>query len=59
MKQRNPHTGRLSPVLYILTIFLLPLIFSVTHRIGNAFLDALNLLMTREEFLRQYGEEHG
>ena len=29
------------------------------HLGSNAFLDALNLLMTREEFLRQYGEEHG
>ena len=25
---------------------------------ANAFLDALNLLMTREEFLKQYGEYH-
>ena len=28
------------------------------HMSGNALLDALNLLMCREEFLRQYGEEH-
>ena len=54
MKQRNPNTGRISPVLYILTIFLLPLIFSVTHRIGNAFLDAHPFYhMTAEEILRQ------
>ncbi len=29
------------------------------HLGSNAFLDALNLLMTREEFLQQYGENHG
>lgn len=28
------------------------------HLGANAFLDALNLLMTREEFLKQYGEYH-
>lgn len=28
------------------------------HLGSNAFLDALNLLMTREEFLRQYGEKY-
>ena len=29
------------------------------HMGSNAFLDALNLLMGREEFLNRYGEEHG
>ena len=29
------------------------------HLGSNAFLDALNLLMGREEFLHRYGEEHG
>lgn len=29
------------------------------HLGSNAFLDALNMLMTREEFLQQYGENHG
>ena len=29
------------------------------HLGSNAFLDALNLLMGREEFLNRYGEEHG
>lgn len=29
------------------------------HLGSNGFLDALNLLMTREEFLQQYGEQHG
>lgn len=29
------------------------------HMGSNAFLDALNLLMTREEFLNRYGEKHG
>jgi ribonuclease M5 len=29
------------------------------HIGSNAFLDALNLLMGREEFMRQYGEKHG
>lgn len=29
------------------------------HLGSNGFLDVLNLLMTREEFLQQYGEKHG
>ncbi len=29
------------------------------HMGSNAFLDALNLMMTREEFLNRYGEKHG
>ncbi len=29
------------------------------HLTSNSLLDALNLLMSREEFLRRYGEEHG
>ncbi len=29
------------------------------HLGSNAFLEALNLLMSREEFLTQYGEDHG
>lgn len=29
------------------------------HLGANALLDALNLLMTREEFFKQYGENHG
>lgn len=28
------------------------------HLTGNGLLDALNLLMTREEFLQRYGEDH-
>lgn len=29
------------------------------HLGSNAFLEALNLLMSREEFLKRYGEDHG